>query len=154
MSAARRRPYVRAGLLAAVWVAVFAESARAAGETLLAPCPDSPNCVSSQATDAAHRVEPLAFNGGAEQALARLRRVIEGFPRARIVREEGPRLRAEFTSLVFRFVDDADLHLDATARVIHVRSASRVGRYDFGVNRRRVEAIRRRFDAQAHPDTR
>jgi uncharacterized protein (DUF1499 family) len=69
------------------------------------------------------------------------------FARARIVHEDDRGLRVEFTSRVFRFVDDVDLRIDAAARVIHVRSASRVGRYDFGVNRRRVEALRSRFRA-------
>ncbi len=121
-------------------------------DTALAPCPDSPNCVSSQAADDAHRIDPIAFEGAADRALARLKEVIARFPRARIVREDGPRLQAEFTSLVFRFVDDVEFHVDADARVVHVRSASRVGRYDFGVNRRRVEAIRARFGESARSD--
>lgn len=119
----------------------------AAGRAL-APCPDSPNCVSSEATDATHGVDPIVFEGSAEQAFARLKRVIAGFPRVRIVDVAGMRLRAEFTSRVFRFVDDVEAYVDSSARVIHVRSASRTGRYDFGVNRRRVEALRRRFETR------
>lgn len=127
----------------------MADSGTGAG---FAPCPDSPNCVSSRATDAAHRIDPIVFEGSAEQAFARLKRFIGDCPRARIAQVEGMHLRAEFTSRVFRFVDDVDFYVDPTARVIHVRSASRTGRYDFGVNRRRVEALRRRFHARTWSD--
>jgi uncharacterized protein (DUF1499 family) len=133
--------------VAAMGTADFAD---AAGETL-PPCPDSPNCVSSQAADAVHRIDPIAFEGSAEAALTRLKRAIAGFPRTRIVHEDARRLRVEFTSLVFRFVDDLDLYVDGNAGVIHVRSASRLGRYDFGVNRRRVEMLRKRFGAVTVP---
>jgi uncharacterized protein (DUF1499 family) len=114
----------------------------------LAPCPNRPNCVSSQAEDAAHRVEPLPLAGTPEQALARLRQVIEAMPRA-IVDEVGEaHLRARFRSRVFRFTDDVELRVDTPAGVIHIRSASRVGYSDHGVNRIRVEAIRSRYLAQ------
>ena len=109
----------------------------------LAPCPGSPNCVSSQAEDEAHRVDPVAFEGEPEEAWARLRAVLEVWPRTRVVTATPTYLHAECTSLVFRFVDDVEFLLDHDARVIHVRSASRAGHSDLGANRRRVEAIRR-----------
>lgn len=68
-------------------------------------------------------------------------------PRTRIRRDEAAYLHAEFRSLIFRFVDDVEFLLDADAGVIHVRSASRLGYSDLGVNRRRVEAIRQAFSA-------
>lgn len=74
-----------------------------------------------------------------------LRRIIEAMPRVRIVRATDTELRAEFTSRLFRFVDDVDCLLDVSAGVIHIRSASRTGYSDLGVNRRRVEAIRAAF---------
>ncbi len=111
----------------------------------LRACPASPNCVSSQAADAAHRVEPIAFDGDPAAALDRLRRAVLSLPRARIVRADQSYLHAEFTSLFFRFVDDVELLIDPTRRLIQVRSASRVGYSDLGANRRRVEAIRRAF---------
>jgi uncharacterized protein (DUF1499 family) len=111
----------------------------------LAPCPNSPNCVSSVAPDAAHRVEPLAFKGAPAAAMERLRATITGMPRARVVRHDATSLSAEFTSWLLRFVDDVDCVLDADARVIHIRSASRVGYSDLGVNRKRVEQIRAAF---------
>lgn len=67
--------------------------------------------------------------------------------RARIVAAEERYIHAAFTSALFRFVDDVEFFLDEGTRTIHVRSASRVGYSDFGVNRRRVEEIRTRFDA-------
>ena len=111
----------------------------------LAPCPDSPNCVCTGAADAAHRVEPFAYAGTAEEAMARLRAALATLPRTRVVAETPDYLHAECTSLLFRFVDDVEFLLDRAARVIHCRSAARVGHSDLGVNRRRVEALRQAF---------
>jgi uncharacterized protein (DUF1499 family) len=112
---------------------------------VLAPCPSKPNCVSSQARDATHQIAPIAFRGDPAQAMRRLRAVIEAMPRTRIVSASDTALRAEFTSRLFRFVDDVDCVVDAAAEVIQIRSASRVGYSDLGVNRKRVEAIRAAF---------
>jgi uncharacterized protein (DUF1499 family) len=108
----------------------------------LRACPDSPNCVSSQAQDAGHRVDPLPAGSDPAAALPGLRAVIEGMPRTQIVSAEGDYLHATFTSALFRFVDDVELLLDRGAGVVHVRSASRIGYSDLGANRKRVEAIR------------
>jgi uncharacterized protein (DUF1499 family) len=81
--------------------------------------------------------------------MSRLKAVLAGLPRTRVVAEEADYLHAECTSLIFRFVDDLEFSVDRLEKKIHVRSASRVGKYDFGVNRRRVEAIRRAFAGQA-----
>ena len=113
----------------------------------LAPCPDRPNCVSSQAEDEDHRVEPLGLEGTAEEALARLREIIAAMPGATVDEVGEGRLKARFRSRVFRFVDDLEMVVDVAAGVIHVRSASRVGYSDLGVNRRRVETIRNRYRA-------
>ena len=115
-----------------------------AGE-LLAPCPSSPNCVSSLATDAEHRVAPIAYRGDPAAAMRRLRDVIAAMPRSRVVSASDTALYAEFTSRLFRFVDDVDCAVDPAAGVIQIRSASRVGYSDLGVNRARVEAIRAAF---------
>jgi uncharacterized protein (DUF1499 family) len=111
----------------------------------LAPCPDKPNCVSSQAEDERHRVEPLPLDSTPEEALDRLRQIIEAMPRATVDEAGDGRLRARFRSRIFGFVDDLEMAVDPEAGVIHVRSASRVGRSDLGVNRRRVEEIRTRY---------
>ena len=99
----------------------------------LAPCPNTPNCVSSQAGDA-HRMDPIPYDGDPDEALARLRTVLALRPRTLVVEEKGRLPRAECVSLLFRFVDDVEFVLDRDAKVIHFRSASRVGRYDLGVN--------------------
>jgi uncharacterized protein (DUF1499 family) len=112
----------------------------------LAACPDSPNCVSSQSTDPRHAIDPLRYEGTAEKARALLIEAASGMKRARIVATEERYIHAEFTSALFRFVDDVEFLLDSETKTIQVRSASRVGYSDLGVNRRRVEEIRSRFD--------
>jgi len=109
----------------------------------LAPCPSSPNCVSSQSTDREHAVEPLSYTTSTVEAMADLRKIILNMKRARIVSESGDYIHAEFTSAIWRFVDDVEFYFDDAAKVIHVRSASRLGKSDFGVNRKRVDEIRR-----------
>ncbi len=115
----------------------------------LAPCPGTPNCVSSQAADDRHRVAPLPYAGSREDAMARLAATVRSFPRAEIVTETDGYLHAEFTSFLFRFVDDVEFLADDDAKVIHIRSASRIGRSDLGVNRKRVEAVREKWAAPA-----
>ena len=118
--------------------------------TTLAPCPDSPNCVSSQApeTDREHYIAPLRFTGDAADAWQRLKVAVLTEKRVTIVAEQADYLHAEMRSLLFRFVDDVEFSLAADAGLIQVRSASRVGHSDFGVNRKRVERIRAAFVAQ------
>ena len=119
-------------------------SSGAAGSGLK-PCPKSPNCVSSEAVDQEHAILPLVYPGSPEEARARLRRVLGAMPRMTIVADEGDHIHAEARSLIFRFVDDVEFYFPAGEKVIHVRSASRIGYSDLGVNRKRVEEIRRRF---------
>lgn len=108
----------------------------------LAPCPDSPNCVSSQSTDKKHQIEPISFQGTPAETFAALKSAIQSMKRAKIVEEKDDYLHAEFRSAVFGFVDDVEFLLEEETNVIHVRSASRTGYSDFGVNRKRVESIR------------
>ena len=108
-------------------------------------CPKSPNCVSSVDTSRGHYIAPLKFTGSAKEAQYRLLRVLNQFEGARVITFESNVIEAEFISAVFRFVDDVEFHLDETERIIHVRSASRVGFSDLGVNRRRIEKIRKLF---------
>jgi uncharacterized protein (DUF1499 family) len=113
----------------------------------LADCPATPNCVSSQASDPGHAVEPIAFEGPADEAFERLKDVVQALPRTRIISAADGYLYAECTSALFRFVDDVEFLVDAEAQVIHCRSASRVGHSDLGVNRRRIERVRQEFEA-------
>jgi uncharacterized protein (DUF1499 family) len=110
----------------------------------LAPCKRSPNCVSSQAdrADGEHYIAPIAFNGTPGEAMPAAKRAVEAMERASVVREEGGYLYAEFRSKLLGFVDDLELLYDEKAGAFHVRSASRLGRRDFGVNRARVEKLR------------
>lgn len=113
----------------------------------LPPCPRTPNCVSSEAAHPYQRMEPIPFTGEPAFALARLARVVEAMPGGRVKRRGELWLHAEFRTRWLRFVDDADLVVDPEAGVVRFRSASRLGRRDFGVNRRRMEELRRRFEA-------
>mgnify|MGYP002789515055 CR=1 FL=1 len=115
----------------------------------LAPCPDSPNCVCSQDTRPGHHIDALPYSGEPAVALARLKDLVQREPRTRIVETSQQYLRAEFRSRVFRFVDDVEFLADPARGVIEVRSASRVGYSDMGVNRRRMEHLRSLFLAGA-----
>lgn len=110
----------------------------------LAGCPDSPNCVSSAATesDAQHAITAFAIRGDAREAWAALVESVEAMPRTEIVRNERGYLHAVQTSRLMRYRDDFEFLLDASAGRIRVRSASRVGYGDMGVNRERIERIR------------
>jgi uncharacterized protein (DUF1499 family) len=112
----------------------------------LAECPASPNCVSSQTKLADHRMPPIPFAGKRGPALTKLKKVVaELFPRARLVKESEGYLHYEFTSLLFRFVDDVEFLADDESQQIHFRSASRVGHSDLGANRRRITKISKEF---------
>jgi uncharacterized protein (DUF1499 family) len=116
----------------------------------LAACPSSPNCVSSQGdpADGTHYIAPIAFKGDARGAWRALRETVAASERVKIIDEQDGYLRAEFTTRFLGFVDDVEFLLDAPARVIHVRSASRLGYRDLGVNRTRIEALRTRLAAR------
>ena len=136
------------GVLALVLVVAGCTSAPAgdSGEVLderFAPCPDSPNCVSSFAEDELHAIEPLPLPS--RQPMDTLQEIVASMPRTTIVTVDGDYLHVVYRTLVFRFADDVEFRIDEAAGVIHVRSASRVGYGDMGVNRNRVEAIRDRL---------
>lgn len=115
-------------------------------EGRLSPCPGSPNCVSTQAAGDKHSIDPIRYTGTKEQAKQRLVQVISSMKRAKIITDEGDYLYAEFTSLLFRFVDDVEFSFDEVNKLIHFRSASRLGYSDLGANRKRMEAIRKGFE--------
>ncbi len=110
----------------------------------LAMCPETPNCVSSEDDAGPSRIAPLAFEGSSESAWSCLKRLVQPMG-GTIEREDRDYLWAIFESRVFRFVDDMEFRMDAVNQRIHVRSASRTGYWDSGVNRRRVDALRQRF---------
>lgn len=114
----------------------------------LRDCPDTRNCVCSQATRADQRIAPIEFAGSAKEALTKLKTIVAKlrgglFDGSVIAGESENYLHVECTSRLFRFIDDLEFLVDTQRGVIHCRSASRWGRFDFGVNRRRIETIRR-----------
>ena len=106
------------------------------------PCPASPNCISSQSEETLHAIEPLVYKGSPDDVRTHLLEVIRSMKRSKLVTMQERYIHAEFTSAVFRFVDDAEFYIDDDQKVIHVRSAARLGYSDFGVNRKRIETIR------------
>lgn len=109
----------------------------------LAPVPDSPNCVSSQApaSDKQHYIAPLTVAGSSSEAIAKIKAVVQGMDRTEIIEETDNYLYAEFTTKLMGFVDDVEFYADGSGTV-QVRSASRLGKSDLDLNRKRVEEIR------------
>lgn len=110
----------------------------------LLPCPSTPNCVCSEYPGQNCFAEPIGFTTPSEEAWQRAKEIITAMG-GRIVEDKNYYLHAEFTSRFFRFVDDLELRLDEKAKVIHFRSASRIGKSDLGVNRKRIDDLRSLF---------
>lgn len=107
----------------------------------LRPCPGTPNCVSSEPGTPSDKLVKAFPAPGGQADLARLAAVVKAWPRTEIISTTPDYLHAESTSLIMRFVDDVEFRFDSAARVIHVRSASRLGKGDLGVNRKRVNGL-------------
>jgi uncharacterized protein (DUF1499 family) len=145
-------PLIAVILLLILGLLVYARTARRPTslgyrDGRLAPCPDTPNCVSTQSGDPAWGSEPLGVSGDPESAFHRLREAVRTLPGCRIAVEEPGYLHAECTIPIIGFVDDLEALLDSEAGVIHLRSASRRGYSDLGVNRKRLRELRRRYEA-------
>jgi len=119
-----------------------------ASQMSLPECPNTPNCVSSLSTEATHYIKPLSYADTPTQAWDRLKAAALSGNRVTLVEDTGKYLHVEVRSLIFRFTDDVEFLLSDSDQLIHVRSASRTGHSDFGVNRRRVEQIRTRFSQE------
>ncbi|HSH93001.1 MAG TPA: DUF1028 domain-containing protein [Roseimicrobium sp.] len=111
----------------------------------LKDCPDSPNCVSSQATDPGHKIDPLPFVGTPDASMVRVKNALSKMSGVKIVNESPGYLHAEFTTLLMRYVDDVEFYYNEAAKQIEVRSASRIGHSDLGKNRKRMEEFRKAF---------
>ncbi len=114
----------------------------------LRPCPPSPNCISSFAEDDKHYTQAFYFAGTSIGAWQALTAIIRDMERAKVISQTSTYLHVEFTSALFGFVDDVEFLLDPKARKIEVRSASRLGRSDFGVNSKRLKKIKKLFAEQ------
>jgi uncharacterized protein (DUF1499 family) len=121
---------------------IHAEAGSADWPDKFSSCPDSPNCVSSQSADDAHFIEPLHYTAKTADARQKLIDILESSKRVQLANIERDYIHAEFRSSIFRFVDDVEFYFSPEEKIIHVKSASRSGYYDFGVNRRRVERLR------------
>ncbi|BAY81359.1 hypothetical protein NIES267_08350 [Calothrix parasitica NIES-267] len=108
----------------------------------LAPCPSSPNCVVSQNGDEKHAIESIPYHVDREKAKETLLKVLTAVPRTEVVEETDNYIHALSKSRIFKFIDDVEFYFPSDENVIHVRSASRVGESDLGVNRTRMQQIR------------
>jgi uncharacterized protein (DUF1499 family) len=111
----------------------------------LPPCPDSPNCVSTKSAHDKRAMEPLPFLKTREDTREKIINILEGMKRTKIVTSTASHIIAECRTALFRFVDDVEFYLDDTEGLVHFRSASRVGYYDFGLNRRRMKEISKKY---------
>ncbi len=112
------------------------------GRERFAPCPASPNCVSSDASDETHAIDAYLIRGDARAAWKALGAHLRSLPRVEIEKASDHYLHAVFTTRLMRYRDDVEFGLDAATGRIRVRSASRLGYGDMGANRDRIEAIR------------
>lgn len=111
----------------------------------LPPCPDRPNCVTTQGGTGEQVLQPLTYRSDRLTAYTKIKQIISQLENAAIVEENPAYLHAEFKSRYMGFVDDVEFWFPGDASVIHMRSASRLGYSDFGVNRKRMEHIRTLF---------
>ncbi|MDF3819414.1 DUF1499 domain-containing protein [Leptospira sp. 96542] len=109
----------------------------------LTNCPNTPNCVSSQAeiNDKEHYRSHIIYKKPLNIAKATLKEKINSLPRTKIISEDENYIYAEFTSKIMRYVDDVEFYFNDKTKELHFRSASRLGKSDFGVNRKRIETI-------------
>ena len=108
----------------------------------LADCPDKPNCVSSYSASEIHTIEPLPYELNAVVSIKKITTVLQASNRITIITTTSNYIHAESKSLLLGFVDDVEVYCDDEKQRCFVRSASRLGRTDFGVNRKRIEQIR------------
>jgi len=108
----------------------------------LSACPASPNCVVSQNADPKHAIDPIPYHVSRDKAREILLKVLSVVPRTEVVEQTDSYIHALSKSRIFKFVDDVEFYLPPNESVIHLRSASRIGESDLGVNRRRMEQIR------------
>jgi len=109
------------------------------------PCPKSPNCVSTQSNVEKHRMHPIKYSASLEEAKSKILKIINTFKRFRIKNETNNYIHVEFRTAFFRFIDDVEFYFDDLEKLIHFRSAARLGYSDLGVNKKRMERITKLF---------
>jgi len=115
-------------------------------EGTLRPCSSRPNCVSSQAEDRPHQTRPFPYSGSREETQAKLGAILDATPRVHWVTRDERYWHLTAISRLFRYTDDLELQFDDSAKLVHLRSASRIGVSDMGVNRARVRALREAYE--------
>ena len=127
------------------------QSSGAAGvsDGLLAPCPSSPNCVSTMVTSSTHAIDPIQYQGSREGAIAVILELLAAPNREKItvMTSTDEYVHAVFITPIMRFKDDVEFYLPEGEGIIHFRSASRIGQSDLGKNRERMETFRKAFQA-------
>lgn len=111
----------------------------------LKQCPDSPNCVSSQSLSSDHLISPIPYKSPPIEAKEQIKKIILAMPHTHLIKEDDQYLHIEIKTNILKFVDDIEIIIDDVEKLIHLRSASRVGHWDLGANRRRVNNIRRKY---------
>lgn len=150
-SAVKKKLIVSSSIVLVLWIGLvamnlFSSPNHKLGLTdgKLAACPDSPNCVSSYATDEAHSIAPVDVTGKVPQeVMAAVKKALSEMPRTAIVSEDTNYIHATATTLLMRYVDDVEIYLDEAESKLHLRSASRIGYSDLGANRARVEKLKK-----------
>ena len=112
---------------------------------LLEPCPSKPNCVSTMAKNKEHSIAAIPFTGQTVQAIAAIRRVCLNEPRVTLEKETKTYLHFTFKTRLLGFIDDVEFLVSETEKLIHFRSASRLGYSDLGVNRERMDVISKKI---------
>ena len=109
------------------------------------PCPNTPNCVSTQATDAKHKISPISYSGTMSEAKEKIIKIVNSLKRTKIITNTENYIHAEVRTATFKFVDDVEFLFDDSEKIIQFRSRARSGHSDMGVNRKRMEKIREVF---------
>jgi uncharacterized protein (DUF1499 family) len=107
-----------------------------------APCLVTPNCVSSQATDPQHYIAPITYKSSSTEAYTQIKKLLENQKHTQIISETDNYIYAQATSRLMGFVDDVEFYFNPETKLIEVRSASRIGESDLGINRQRIEKLR------------
>jgi len=110
------------------------------------PCPNSPNCVSTQATIEKHKIDPIQYTGSLSEAKDNIIQLIRSLKRSKIITDKENYIHVEFRTALFKFVDDVEFLFDDSEKNIHFRSRARLGYSDMGVNRKRMDTIRDKFN--------
>jgi uncharacterized protein (DUF1499 family) len=111
------------------------------------PCHEKQTCVSTHAdeSDELHYIKPIHYQSSKEEAMNKIVNILNSLKRTKLIEKQDDYMRYEFITLLLRFKDDVEFYFDDDSKIIHFRSQSRIGGYDWGTNRKRMEKIRRLY---------